>query len=661
MTQENNILTGSNEIPDADIDTGLEITDSGNKESLTDRLNRLLPPKEKRFTATEGSQSAKAGLWWVYLLALTGMAVFLFSVNSGYLSKRFIWNTRIANQNIGGMTVSEARAALQEYVNTILAQDVVLSTGTGDFVVSSSALGTEFNLETVLNEAFKKGHANEFWPNQKARFASLFGTELFELSFTVNEERFNNQIISKIPELKKNRPRDAKVFLSNEKFITTADSGGLGFDEYETQNEYKKQLKQGAIPRLRINIQPKNADIDLVMARNAARIAWNVSRRFLIMKYSYDGYNYDSWSLSLREIRDWFEFKKEKTYGNYNLAVVLNNEKLRKHLSRRIAPYMYMAKEDIVIKNANGQVAVDGVAKDGYYLDLRNSVNTINEHIQYEKIDTSGNVIVMLSVAHLTGGVANPDNEFNISDVLATGVTDFFGSPENRKFNIKHASSRFHNIVLHPGERFSFIKYMGKIDSVGGFAKELVIVNGDSTEPQYGGGICQISSTLFRTIFFAGLKVIARASHSFEVKYYRPAGLDATVFDPHPNLIFENDTKNLLLIQNYVDLKRTKMYFKFFGKNDGRRLRFEGPTVKDSVGELKEHYRVTWVRYIEYADGTTDSEKFHSVYKNKDLVKKYQPENLFIQKDSVFVPVSLDTAKLDKDYNNIPPSNTQKE
>jgi|GEM_PF-1485650 len=661
MTQENPTLYSINQVSENQTVPVNGVKSQEEKESLTDRLNRFLPPKKNRLSSEHELRVFHKRYYLTGSLSFIGIILVLLSINSGILSHRFIWNTKIAGQDIGGLNISEARAALQNYMDAILQKDVILRVGSNEYLIPASLLGAEFDLETLLNEAYKPGHSSDFWANQKARFASFFKTRRYDLSISVNEDRFVNQICNQIPDLKKNRPRDAKVLLIADKFTPVADSAGLGFNEYETLQDFKKQLKQGLVPQLTIQIQPKNADIDLDMAKKAARTAWNVSRRFLIMRYSYDGYNYDSWSISLREIRDWFEFKKEKHAGNYTLAVGLNNEKLRKHLSRRIAPYMYMAKEDIVIKNDNGKVAVEGTAKDGYYLDLRSSVNIINDYIRYEKIDTTGNIIVMLDVAHLTGGVANPDNEFNISDVLATGVTDFFGSPENRKYNIKHASPRFHNIVLHPGERFSFIKYMGKIDSAGGFAKELVIVNGDSTEPQYGGGICQISSTLFRTVFFAGLKVIARASHSFEVKYYRPAGLDATVFDPHPNLIFENDTKNLILIQNYVDLKRTKMYFKIFGKNDGRRLYFEGPAVKDSVGELKEHYRVTWIRRIEYADGTTETEKFHSVYRNKDLVKKYQPENLFIQKDSVFVPVSYDTTKNNVNIINTPRENPQQE
>ena len=100
-------------------------------------------------------------------------------------------------------------------------------------------------------------------------------------------------------------------------------------------------------------------------------------------------------------------------------------------------------------------------------------------------------------------------------------------------------------------------------------------------------------------------------------------------------------------MQNLVDLKKTKMYFKLFGKNDGRKLRFEGPKDDGPVGEKLEHYRITWYRFIEFPDGKERTDKFISVYRNKDLVKKHQPENLLEKKDSIFVPVSLDTTQFD--------------
>ncbi len=623
-------------------------TETGKKESLTDRLNILLP--QKKTTSSENIViinpiPVTIHLLWIVILSVAGLLLFLVSLNTLFLSDRIVWNTRIGSVNVGGKTVSDAREALNERIQSFLNEELPVNTEKKTYLILHSSVGPVYDLDQALEAAYQAGHGSSFWKNMTARCLSFFRPQEVPVNAWFNEEKLRQSVIGIIPEYRDHQPADSRVTLKGSRFIAEPGTEGTGFEDEPLFRAYRAILSEQHNREIRLKTIRRMPDIDLVMAEKAAKIANNVVRRFLVMRYSYDGYNFDSWTLSLREVRDWFEFKKEKEYNNHNLYVVLNNDKIRKHISRRIAPYMYIAKEDIAVRSVDGKPVIDGVAKDGYYLDLRRSVKSINDCISFERIDTSGNLIVWLDVAHLIGGVANPDNEFGISDVLATGVTDFFGSPENRKYNIKHSSPRFQNVILHPGERFSFIRQMGKVDSANGFMKELVIVDGDSTEPQYGGGLCQVSSTLFRTIFFAGLPVISRVSHSFEVKYYRPAGLDATIFDPYPNLVFENDTKNLLLIQNYVDLNRTKMYFKFFGKHDGRRLRFEGPVVKDSVGLKKEQYRVTWYRHIEFPDGTTRTDKFNSVYLNRDLVKKYQPENLFMQKDSVFVPVAYDSTK----------------
>lgn len=626
--------------------SGVSETMPQKKESLTDRLNLLLPQR-KHDSPVSIAEIKTPVIPRSVILSITLFAFLLgiFSINTHYLKHRIVWHTSVGSIPVGGKTVDEARRIIRQQIDDYLKTDIPVQTGTQTYSLSHQAVEPVYQIEEALDKAYRIGKDKGYLQNALQRFLSLFSTRTVRLNVWFNEERLKTAVTEAVPLFRDQKPLDAGVTLKKSRFVVIPGKEGMGFDEPTLITAYRNLLEKQTHETLNIQSIRRQPDIDDAMAIKVAQIANNVVGRFLVMRYSYDGYNYDSWTLSLREVRDWFEFRKEKELNNYNLYVVLNNDKIRRHISRRIAPYMYVAKEDIIIHSVDGKPVIEGIAKDGYYLDLRRSVKSINDCISMERIDTSGNLVVWLDVAHLTGGVANPDNEFGISDVLATGVTDFYGSPENRKFNIKHASSRFQNIILHPGERFSFIKYMGKVDSANGFLKELVIVDGDSTEPQYGGGICQVSSTLFRTIFFAGLPVISRVSHSFEVKYYRPPGLDATIFDPYPNLVFENDTKNLLLIQNYVDLNRTKMYFKFFGKKDGRRMRFEGPIFTMNVGEKKEHYRVTWYRTIEFPDGTVKTEKFNSLYLNKELVKKHQPENLLIRKDSIFVPVPYDSTR----------------
>jgi vancomycin resistance protein YoaR len=584
-----------------------------------------------------------------------GLLIVLMAGNSFYLNNRMLWHTQIGTIDIGGKTVSDARTAIQDHINEFNSEEVVLRSNEGLYLVRNTEFGPAFDIESALLKAFQAGHTKDARQNQKLRLFSLFSSRVFSLDYWFDETKFTRIITNRIPKLKNNQPQDASVVLSGKEFIAIPGHDGLGFDENKLIAQYQNILSAAETRELPIVVVPKQAEIDLSIAQAAKKLATRYSGRQLHMLYSYDGYNYDKWSVYLRENKNWFEFRKIKDFGNFNLYPVLNAEKLRNELNQRIAPYLYRAKEDITIKNENGKPAVEGVARDGYYLDVTRSIKAINDTLMANKVDTIGNFAVHLEVAHLIGGVANPDNAFGISDVLATGVTDFFGSPENRKFNINHASQSFQNVLIQPGDKFSFLKCMGKVDSTTGYEKELVIINGDSTVPQYGGGMCQVSSTLFRTVFFAGLKVIKRSSHSFEVKYYLPTGLDATVAEFAPDLVFENDTPNLVLVQNLVDLKRTKMYFKLFGKKDGRKLSFEGPINKGPVGEKNDHYMVAWIRHIDFPDGKARTDKFNSVYINKELVKKYQPENLLVKKDSTFVPVSYDTTKSDR--SNLPSNN----
>ncbi|KAB2881398.1 hypothetical protein F9K33_01260 [bacterium] len=574
---------------------------------------------------------------------LLGWLIAATAINNAYLIERLVWNSKVGPVDIGGRTISEARMMINDYMKEFKSLEVTLKSNEGNYTIINEEIQPQFDLDAVLHDAYEIGHKQNFIDNQKARIFSMLKTTTVYLENWFDEANFVLTIIDRIPKLRNNKVLDASVVLSGKEFIAIPGQEGYGFNDEAAVEQYHNILAALKPEPIVINIAQKSPDITLDMAQFAKRRANQLVHRRLVMIYSYDGYNFDEWKIDNYERRNWIEFRKIAEFGNYSLYPILNSDKLRNDLNKRIAPYMYRAKEDITITNEGGKIHVEGVAKDGYYLDVPKTIIAINNTIIANELDTSGHYAVPLVVAHLLGGVANPNNEFGVSDVLATGVTDFFGSPENRKFNINHASQTFQNVVIEPGKKFSFLKQMGKVDSTTGYEKELVIINGDSTEPQYGGGMCQVSSTLFRTVFFSGLKILKRANHSFEVKYYLPSGLDATVADFGPDLVFENDTKNIVLMQNLVDLKRTKMYFKLFGKNDGRRLRFDGPIQDGPVGEKNEHYRVTWYRYVEFADGNEKNDKFISVYRNKDLVKKHQPENLLEKKDSIFVPVSLDT------------------
>lgn len=126
-------------------------------------------------------------------------------------------------------------------------------------------------------------------------------------------------------------------------------------------------------------------------------------------------------------------------------------------------------------------------------------------------------------------------------------ITSFNPNNKKRTTNIKLAVEAINNHVVFPGETFSFNRVVGKRTTAKGYEKAKVIVRGEYAE-DIGGGICQVSSTLFNAVDSAGLKILQRFSHSRHVPYI-PPGRDATVSWYGPDFEFKNMYNQPILIQ----------------------------------------------------------------------------------------------------------------
>ncbi len=175
--------------------------------------------------------------------------------------------------------------------------------------------------------------------------------------------------------------------------------------------------------------------------------------------------------------------------------------------------------------------------------------------------------------------------KLSFPNLLATGTSSFAGSPSNRIHNITVGTGKFNGVVIAPNENFSFNRYLGPVDEQNGYLPELVIKE-NVTTPEFGGGICQVSTTAFRAAMQSGLKITDRHNHSYPVSYYGPPGYDATVYQPNPDLRFTNDTGKPILIK--TSIVGTKVNFEFWGTSDGRVVKINGPftTEKKPDGSL---------------------------------------------------------------------------
>jgi vancomycin resistance protein YoaR len=199
-------------------------------------------------------------------------------------------------------------------------------------------------------------------------------------------------------------------------------------------------------------------------------------------------------------------------------------------------------------------------------------------------------------------------NSLGINELVAVGESDFTGSPRNRVHNVTVGADKFNGLIIAQGQEFSFNEYLGDVDGEHGFLPELVI-KASGVIPEFGGGLCQVSSTTFRAAMNAGLPITARRNHSFAVQYYAPQGTDATIYPGSTDFKFVNNLNSSILIRTKIEGR--KLYFEFYGTKDSRSVAFEGPYQYDKKadGSLK----ATWTRHV-IQNGETTTQVFNSTY-----------------------------------------------
>lgn len=211
-----------------------------------------------------------------------------------------------------------------------------------------------------------------------------------------------------------------------------------------------------------------------------------------------------------------------------------------------------------------------------------------------------------LSLATLT--------DFGITTLIASGSSNFKGSSSSRVHNIKVGAKKMNHIIIPAGSEFSFNDNVGEIDAANGYEPGLVIKNGGLV-PEYGGGICQVATTMFRAAFTSGFKIVERHNHSIPVHYYDPQGYDATIYPGVVDLRFVNNTPSNVLIQSHV--VGNTISFEMYGVPDDRKVKITGPITYDYQpdGSLK----AVLYRTVTLAGVEQKKETYYSSYRSPAL------------------------------------------
>jgi vancomycin resistance protein YoaR len=274
---------------------------------------------------------------------------------------------------------------------------------------------------------------------------------------------------------------------------------------------------------------------------------------------------------------------------------------------------------------SEGKVVVSIKEQIGSKVDRKDAINHIQQAVVGERI-------VKLKVSMIEPAIRSDNlTELGLTELISTGWSDFSGSPANRIHNVRVGASKFNGVLIEPDENFSFNKALGPVEASTGYLPELVILF-DKTVPEFGGGLCQVSSTAFRAALNAGLPILERHAHAYPVSYYTPYGVDATIYLPTPDLRWQNDTGKYVLIQTRIEGR--KLYFDFYGTQKPVKITFSGndkavgavdlvekvtPFIYDQGVRGKGSFTAVVYRHIYDADGKlTDNDKFTSRYDSPD-------------------------------------------
>jgi len=445
------------------------------------------------------------------------------------------------------------------------------------------------------------------------------------------------------------KPKPATFFLEKGGLEINDEQSGIILDFDPLLEQMKNSAKQLESTTILVEDIPAEASVtkeDLEKQRE--RITAELSQTVTLKDPIYR----DDWYLKLKDHLDWVEFAQEQTIdlpylnrvtfdrpltdldGEIKVVIKIKEDKLNEYIDAEISKWLDRPAENVSIGYDDaGKIKVDGKGLDGRKVQRK----IFKEAIELALASGIDEITIPVMEIKSTLEIDEKIQKMGIKERISQGHTSYYGSPVNRVHNIKLGAEKFDGLIIQPEEEFSFNTTLGPVDGSTGYRKELVI-KPEGTIPEFGGGICQVSTTMYRSILYGGLPVTDRRQHTYAVSYYSQVGghgLDATIYIGGQDLKFINDTGAPILIQAYT-VNDYELYINFYGSSDGRSVKLEGPNIYNktspgsteyittnkinpgetkNVGQAHGGFTADWLYTITDKRGQAKTETLHTVYK----------------------------------------------
>lgn len=490
---------------------------------------------------------------------------------------------KINTLNLSGKTPEEAQTLLNENFSLITEAGFLFQSGNKKITIESlqSSFDSDlaypaliFNVQETVDRALAKSEPETFGgyllfklkSKQQKIIKPVYLLDEQKLKEILNEE-FKELNISSVNAAFSINRQEAEPRISPEKI-------GKEINYNLLFSELKTNLDNLNNPPIIIKTQSKYpsvtaADLSTIISE-AKKILDHGDLKLIFNEPNSSLTTINTWSIKPEKLLTWVSVVKESS----ELRLSLDQEKIKEYLFLSVSPKIDLPAVQSRFEIKDGKVTSWQTGASGRQLDLEASAAKINNEF------LNGQNEISLIIKEVTSDSLDPQENLDIKEIIGTGHSNFVGSSASRRKNIRVGADAVHGTLLAPGEEFSLIKVLGDVSAKTGYVPELVI-KGNKTVPEYGGGLCQIGTTVFRSALASGLPITERRNHSYRVSYYEPAGTDATIYIPNPDVRFVNDTANHILIQ--ARIVKDDVYFDFWGTKDGRISTTTTPVIYNIV------------------------------------------------------------------------------
>ncbi len=598
-------------------------------------------------TATFPSQNTRSFAEQALVALALGFALFMALVmifiagTQIWFAGRIIPGVTVGGVAIGGMTPAAATSAINEAITFPQNGRILLQDGQNGWIAKPQELGLFLDPGASAQAAFKVGRQGGLFRRLTDQFnawyrgASLPPTLVFD-------QRLAYQYLINISQQINRDVSEASLSISGTEVVVRSGEIGRSLDIDATLALVSAQvqtLQDGLVPLVVRETPPVILD-----ASEQAEVARRILSQPLTLTMP-EGMSAQGapWVFDQPMLASMLAIERVKDGDGETYQVGLNSQALISFLSN-LAPDLqtYPVNARFIFNDDTRQLDLLEHAVIGRTLDVEASLRAIQDGIKNGQHE----IPLVFQINEPPATDTTTAEQLGITEAVSVESSYFYGSDKSRVQNIQAAASRFHGLLVAPGETFSMANALGDISLDNGYAEALIIV-GNQTIKGVGGGVCQVSTTLFRTAFFGGFPIVERHAHAYRVYYYEKvagnrvdtslAGLDATVFVPLVDFKFTNDTPYWLLMETYVNPSNSSITWKFYSTSDGRTVEWKTSGVTNRVPPPEPLYKENpdlaqgEIKQVDWAAEGADVVVERTVYRNgqvylSDVIRThYQP------------------------------------